>query len=814
MRGLLQDFRYGVRMLGKAPSFTAIAGLTLALGIGATTAIFSVVYGLLIRPLAVPEARQVVEVVRTYRGELAEDSFTYQQFRYVQEHSRWPAAIAAYTHMGLNLSAGDSAERVSALHVSSDYFQVLAAKPVLGRDFSLGEDNDRSARVVILSQALWTQRFGSDRSVLDRTILLNGSPYRVIGVMSESSGEIQLDQVPPAFGDLQHIDLWTTLAPVAEFVGSGENLQVIARIKPTVALAQATAELDALTDSFRREQLEGEGRQQSLALKSVQEVLASDISTYLWILLAAVAFVLLIACANISNLLLARGAVRGKEAAVRSALGADRHRLVRQFLLESLTLAGVGGIAGVILARPAVEIMLRFIPAQLPRAKEIHVDGWALLFALGVTIISGAVAGVMPALRASQSDVSSVLKENAAQSTGGRRRGRLRDGLVVSEIALSLILLIGASLLAESFVNLLRVSPGFEASGLLSAEIWLSGSRLHTNAELNTFYRNVISRLRALPGVGEAAIVSSGQPLERGGNVGVIVNGNPHGSIDFRVITPEYFHTLRATVMQGRDFDPSDSESSEPVAIVNEAFVRRILEGRDPFRSTVQIEGGDVSRRIVGVAANVKSFVGFPPEPTVFLPAPQAKMGLILDFDVWFPTHVLIRTSGDPGTTENLMNTAIRESDSSIPVGRIFPMEQILARSLATQRFMMLIVAVFAVLALVLASIGIYGLIAFSVSQRTHELGIRMVLGADPRSVITMVLREGGQLVMLGAMIGVVGALALHHAIASVLFGVQPTDWRTMAGACSCLLVIALLACYIPARRATKVDPLVALRYE
>jgi putative ABC transport system permease protein len=266
--------------------------------------------------------------------------------------------------------------------------------------------------------------------------------------------------------------------------------------------------------------------------------------------------------------------------------------------------------------------------------------------------------------------------------------------------------------------------------------------------------------------------------------------------------------------MQGRDFDPSDSESSEPVAIVNEAFVRRILEGRDPFRSTVQIEGGDVSRRIVGVAANVKSFVGFPPEPTVFLPAPQAKMGLILDFDVWFPTHVLIRTSGDPGTTENLMNTAIRESDSSIPVGRILPMEQILARSLATQRFMMLIVAVFAVLALVLASIGIYGLIAFSVSQRTHELGIRMVLGADPRSVITMVLREGGQLVMLGAMIGVVGALALHHAIASVLFGVQPTDWRTMAGACSCLLVIALLACYIPARRATKVDPLVALRYE
>ena len=813
MTALLRDLRSAIRFLRQSPAFTLVAVLTLALGIGATTATFSVIYGVLIRPLAVPEAHQVVEVVRKYQGELSGDSFTYQQFRYVQDHSQWPAAIAAFTHVGLNLSSDNGTQRVSALHVSSDYFSALRTNPLLGRDFSREEDRDPSARVVILSHTLWAQQFASDPAVLGKTIHLNDSAYRVIGVMPPALADVQLDLVPPAFGDLQRVDLWTTLAPVADTVGSGENLEIVARVKPGTT-AQAAAQLDALTASFQKDQLEGEGRKQVLALSSVQNVLAADVSTYLWILLGAVSFVLLIACANISNLLLARTSGRTKEVALRSALGADRGTLVRQFLSESLLLAAVGGVAGLLVAQIVAAALVQFAPIQLPRATEIRVDGWAFLFALVITIISGALSGMIPALQASKTDVSTMLKENAAQSSSSGRGRRFREALVVSEFALSLILLIGAALLGRSFINLLQVNPGFRTNGLLSAEIWLTGSRLHSTAELTSFYNELTARLKQLPAVQDAAIVSSGQPLERGGNIGMVVNRTPTDSMDFRVITPQYFRTLGVAIERGRDFAAFDGESSEPVAIVNQAFVRKALKGSDPFTSTVKLEGGDAARRIVGVVANVKPFVGDSVPPTVFLPGAQTKFSLLLGYDVWFPTHVLVRTAGDPLALAAAVDKSIRSTDSSIPVGHLLSMEQILSRSLATQRFMMTVVAVFAVLALALASVGIYGLITFSVSQRTHELGIRMALGADATSVLGMVLREGTRLAALGTAIGIAGAFALGRAIGSALFGVQPDDWRIMAGASICLLVVAFLACYLPARRATKVDPMVALRYE
>ena len=814
MTTVLRDLRSAVRFLRQSPAFTFVAVLTLALGIGASTATFSVIYGVLIRPLAVPEAHQVVEVVRKYQGELSGDSFTYPQFRYVQEHSEWPAAIAAFTHVGLNLASDSGTQRVSALHVSSDYFSALGVHPLLGRDFSRGEDRDASARVVVLSHTLWAQQFGSDPSVLGKTIHLNDGAYRVIGVMPSPAAEVQLDLVPPAFGDLQRIDLWTTLAPVADSVGSGENLEVVARVKPGTTMQQVTAQLDALTPSFQKDQLEDAGRKQVLGLSSVQNVLAADVSTYLWILLGAVSFVLLIACANISNLLLARASGRTKEVALRSALGADRGTLVRQFLSESLLLAAVGGVAGLFVAQIVAAGLVRFAPVQLPRATEIRVDGWAFLFALVITIISGALAGIVPALQASKTDVSTMLKENAAQSSGSRRGGRFRQALVVSEFALSLMLLIGAALLGQSFLNLLQVNPGFQTNRLLSAEIWLTGTRIHSTAELTAYYNELTSRLKQLPGVQDAAIVSSGQPLERGGNASASVNGAPSESTDFRVITPEYFRTLGVAVRDGRDFAAFDSESSEPVAIVNEAFVRKLLKGSDPFTSTVRLEGGDAVRRVVGVVANVKPFVGDSVPPTVFLPSAQTKFGLILGYDVWFATHVLVRTSGDPLALAATVDKTIRATDSSVPVGHLLTMEQILSRSLATQRFMMTVVGVFAVLALALASVGIYGLIAFSVSQRTHEMGIRMALGADATSVLGMVLREGTRLAAVGTAIGIVGAFALGRAIAGALFGVQPGDWRIMVVAAIFLLVVAFLACYFPARRATKVDPMVALRYE
>ena len=814
MATLLRDLRSAVRFLRQSPAFTIVAVLTLALGIGVNTAIFSVIYGVLIRPLAVPEAHQVVELVLKYQGELSEDAFTYPQFRYLQDHSQWPAAIAAFTHVGLNLSSDNGTQRVSALHVSSGYFSALGVHPLFGRDFSREEDRDPSARVAILSHNLWAQQFAGDPAALGKSIHLNGGAYRVIGVMPPAVADVQLDFVPPAFGDLQRVDLWTTLAPVADTVGSGENLEIVARVRPGTTAQQAAAQLDTLTASFQKDQLEGEGRKQALGLSSVQNVLGAEISTYLWILLGAVSFVLLIACANISNLLLARASGRTKEVALRSALGADRGTLVRLFLSESLLLAAVGGVAGLLVAQITTAALVRFAPVQLPRATEIRIDGWAFLFALVVTIISGVLAGIVPGLQASKSDVSTMLKENAAQSSATRRGGRFREGLVVSEFALSLILLIGAALLGQSFVNLLQVNPGFQTKGLLSAEIWLTGTRIHSTAELTSFCNELTARLKQLPGVRDAAIISSGQPLERGGNVGMTVNGSPSESTDFRVITPEYFRTLGVALQRGRDFADYDGESSEPVAIVNEAFVRKVLKGSDPFTSTVKLEGGDAACRVIGVVANVKPFVGDSVPPTVFLPSAQTKFSLILGYDVWFPTHVLVRTTGDPLVLAATVDKTIRSTDSSIPVGHLVSMEQILSRSLATQRFMMTVVAVFAVLALALASVGIYGLIAFSVSQRTHELGIRMALGADATSVLGMVLREGTRLAAIGTAIGIAGAFAVGRAIASALFGVQPGDWRIMAGASVCLLAVAFLACFLPARRATKVDPMVALRYE
>jgi predicted permease len=512
---------------------------------------------------------------------------------------------------------------------------------MLGRDFSVAEDKDPSARVAILSHSLWRRQFAADREILNKTVQLNGGPYQVIGVMPPEEDNLQLDQVPPAFGDLQRVDLWTTLAPVADFIGSGSNIEVVARVRPTLTLSQASAEFASLTDSFRQDQLEGEGRQQALGLTSVQSVMSENVRTYLWILLAAVAFLLLIACANISNLLLARGTVRAKEVAIRTAMGSRRGELVRQFLVESLVLALAGGVAGILVARLILALLLRFAPQELPRVAEIHVDGWALLFAFAATLFSGLAAGMVPAFRATKADVSNVLKENVAQGGGSLRKSRLRSALVVSEIVLSLVLLIGACLLGETFLNLMRVDPGFRANGLFSAEIWLTGSRVKSSSDLNSFYQNLTTRLKQIPGIENAGIVSSGQPLERGGNVGATINGTEFGSVDFRVVTPEYFRALGTSMLQGRDFEALDTEKSEPVAIVNEAFVKQTLKNRDAFTSVVKL-GDDSARRIVGVAANVKSFVGFPPDPTIFIPAMQTKIELILGFDVWFPTHILV----------------------------------------------------------------------------------------------------------------------------------------------------------------------------
>jgi putative ABC transport system permease protein len=815
LHSVLSDCRFALRQLRKSPAFTAVAVLTLALGIGATTAIFSVIYGVLIRPLAVPEAPLVVQVVLKYHNEVNQDAFTYNEFRFFQQHSSWARYFAAFTHVGFNMSSGSGAERVSGLHVSSDYFQILGTTPILGRAFTSEEDVDTGARVVILGYGLWQQRFGADRAVLGTNIRLNGVPYLVVGVMPPSSAEVQLDSVPPAFGDLQHVDLWTTLAPVGNSVGSGENLAVVARLEPGLTLAQASSRLATLNQAFLQDYPEGEARKQTLALSSIQQIMAGNISTYLWILIAAVGFVLLIACANVSNLLLAKGSARSREIAIRSAMGASRSRLIRQFLSESLVLSGLGCLLGFVVAKLALAGILRYAPIQLPRANEIHVDAWAFLFALALTVFSGALSAIAPALHAVKANVQLALKESSTQSSSSRNSGAFRGALVVAEIALSIILLIGASLLAETFLNLLHVNPGFDPSGVLSAEIWLTGSRYRSTAALTAFYDNLITRIKHIPGVELAGVVSLGQPLERGGNEVMAVNGISKGSMNVRVVTADYFRTLRAAIKQGRDFSSEDTANSQPVAIVNEAFVREFLKGSSPFSAIVQShDQNSVPHSVVGIAADVKSYVNLPEDPTIYLPATQSDFGTILLFDVWFPTHILVRTSGDSLLLANTVDRAIRETDDSVPVGRIVTMDQVLVRSLAIQRFMMLVVAIFAALALLLAAVGIYGVISFSVSQRTQEFGIRMALGANSRAILGMVIQDAARLALLGAFIGILGAIALHQAIASVLFGVRPRDPGSIATSALLLLAVVLVACYIPARRASRVDPMVALRYE
>jgi putative ABC transport system permease protein len=814
LRSVSSDCRYGVRRLCQHPMFTLVAALTLGLGIGANTAIFSVIYGVLIRPLAVPEANQVVQVVLKEKNAVTNDAFTYKEFRYLQQNSSWPSAMAAFTHVGFNLATAGAADRVSALDVSADYFRVTGAAPILGREFSREEDHDPGARVAILSYGLWKRRFAASPAVLGTLIHLNGTPYEVIGVMPQASSEIELDWVPPAFGDLKHADLWTTLAPVADSVGSGENLSVVARLEPHVTFHQAESQLEALSLPFRLAYLEGEGQRQSLGVTSVQEVMSSQVGTYLWILFAAVALVLLIACANVANLLLAEGSVRSREVAIRRAAGASRQRLVRQFLVESLILSGLGCALGLLIAQLAVAGLLRSAPIQLPRVGEIRVDGRAFLFALAAALLACAFCAVLPAWRTARAGLNVALNESSTRSSGDRRGGFFRGALVVAEIALSIMLLIGASLLGQTFLNLLRVDPGFEPAGVLSAEIWLTGSRYRGTPEISAFFESLVGRLEQLPGVDQAAVVSLGQPLERGGNDGAIVNGVSVGAMNFRVVTPGYFRTLRAAIERGRDFLPLDAENAEPVAIVNEAFVREVLHGADPFAATVETENKERPRRVVGVARDVRSHMEAAEEPTVFLPAAQAPAGLILGFDVWFPTHVLVRTSGDPRQFANQVRAAIGEQDPTIPVGRVMTLDQVEARSLAMERFMMTVVGVFAAAALLLAAIGIYGVISFAVAQKTQEYGIRLALGAGPGRILGLVLRQVAVLAIFGTAAGILGAVVLYHTMASVLFGVEPADPRILTLCAACLLAVVIAAGCVPARRATRVDPAVALRYE
>ncbi|MGE5744973.1 MAG: ABC transporter permease, partial [Gemmatimonadota bacterium] len=795
----MQDLRYALRTLAKAPGFAAVAVLTLALGIGANTAIFSALYGVLLRPLPYPDAERLVQFAYTYGGYHDAQATTYERFRYLQgNHGDVFDALAATTGVGATLLSGTEGVHVQLLRVSRDYFRAMGVQPSLGRTFLDEEDQPGGSNAVILSHALWQQRFGGDSGVVGKAVQLDGTPYTVVGVM------------PDGFGSPYPADAWSTLAQVARTIGSGQNLEVIGRLAPGLTVARANARLQPMlagyAATFRT------GTETRLGFDSYRALIGVGVRAPLRILFGAIALVLLIACANVASLLLGRATRRRRELALRAALGASRGRLVRQLLAESALLALLGGGGGLLLAGWGLSTLRSLAAAALPRTGDIRLDGWALGFTLLVSLVTGIVFGLLPAWQAARTDLQETLKEGARTIGGGR--GRLRHGLVAAEIALSLVLLVGAGLLLRTFANLLHSDPGFDPGHIVAAELWLTGSRYDTAPAVASYYADLRRRVAALPGVRSAAIVEAGLPLNRGGNTGVKVNGGDYVGADYRAVTPGFFETLGASLRRGRTLSDADGATSEPVVVINEAFERRYLEGVDPLGAMVLVAEAGGVRRVVGVVGDITSGIGRPAQPTVFIPAAQEPAGMMLGFNGWFPIHLLARTVGSPASYPALLARAMRAADPAIPVGLVRTMDDVLATSLAVRRFEMVLLALFAGLAATLAAVGIYGLMSYLVTQRVREFGIRVALGARRRDVFGIVMRRGVILAATGIVLGLLGALALTRLLASQLYGVRPVDLLTLAAVTGGVVLLALAACYIPAWRGTKVDPVVALRTE
>ena len=804
METLLRDIRYGIRSLLKRPGFTAIAVVTLALGIGANTAIFSVVNAVLLRPLPFPESARVMWLGQEFSG--GTQAAGQPKFIFWREQSQSFESMAAYEGFrgGGNLAGGDEAEYVGGLHVSADFFRVLGVNPILGRTFTAEDDTPGAAPVVILSERVWRRRFGAETALVGKTISLNGKSVTVAGVM------------PAQLDFLEEADLFEPLQ--ASLTGDpNPNTTVIGRLKPGVTLAQAKAEMKLVADKYRALYPKQMQAVESVGVSPFQELFTNNVQALLWILLGAVGFLLLIACANVANLQLTRAAGRQKEIAVRRALGATGRRIVRQLLTEGLLLSLAGGFAGLLLAVWATQLLVAALPEGfIARAREVSFDGRVLLFALTVAVVTGVLFGLAPAVQASRINVNGVLKETARQGGGGAR-GHLRKGLVVIEVALSLVLLAGASLLVRSFINLRGVATGFDSHNVLTFRLDLKGEKYDSAAEESAFYRDALERIGRLPGV-ESAAATNVLPLQAQFNMPVVFGGRPDSvSAQFRLVTADYFRLMKIAVQKGRAFTEADKSGTQPVVIVNESFARRFLSGVDPFTQTLSIgrKLDDSPRAIVAVVGDVKQFgLDKDSPPMVFVPLGQVPDKLMAIVRRYVSTYIAVRTTVAPLSLTAALKREIAALDPALPLASIRPMDQVVARSIAPQRFNMLLIGAFAGVGLALTAIGIYGVMSYSVAQRTNELGIRIALGAQAVDVLKLIVRNGLTLTLIGIAVGLGGAFALTRLMASLLFGVTPTDAVTFVTVTAGLLVVALVACYVPARRATKVDPLVALRYE
>lgn len=817
---LRRDFVFALRALRKTPGVTFIAVLVIAVGIGVNTAVFTVIDAVLLKPLTYPNPQELVSLTNTGpRGSFSGASIPRFSLWRQQTSIFQKVAAIDFGGAGMNITGTDHPEQVQGIHVSADYFAMLGAPLVEGRTFTAEEDSPNGGHVTVLSYGLWKSRYGGSPNIVGSTIQLDGTPYLVIGVIG------------PGFVTETPADLWV---PFQFDLNSKDNVfffTAAARLKTGVTIPQANAQMRLVADEFRRlygnDSLPPNG---SFGVDSLQKEMIGDTGSRLFVLWGAVAFVLLIACANVANLLLARATARRREFATRAALGAGRMQIIRQLLVESLTMSLTGGALGLGLGFVGVRLLLRMNAGDIPRIGEdgarIALDPNILLFTLGVSLLTGIVFGLVPAISASRTNLATALNDNGSRSGMGIRSSKFRSVLVIVEMALTVVLVVGAALLIRTFMNLEAVDPGFALHNVLSMSMSVSGDRFQTTAPVAHVVQEGADRLHGVPGVVDAG-VSNCLPMAGGFGMSFDVVGRPKGGADssggagFCSISYGYFTTLKIPLLGGRAFTKGDNATAPNVVVINEAMAHHLWPGGDALRGRILIGAGagpafaEEPRQIIGIVGNTHdNGPNSDPSPMMYIPLAQMPdLETALNSKV-APLYWFVRSQGDPHTLTTSITTALREASGGLPVAHIRTMEEIEAVSIARQRLNMLLLSVFGFAGLLMAAIGVYGVMSYSVQQRTQELGVRMALGAQTSDLRNMVMRQGMVLTMIGVLIGAAGAFWLTHFLGSFLFGVKPLDPISFIATPLLLCIVALASVWAPAIRATRVDPMAALRVE
>lgn len=802
MERLLQDLRYGFRMVLKSPGFTIVAVIALALGISANTAIFSVINTTLLKPLPYEASDRLMVIRETKLPQFPEFSIAPGNFLDWQKQNTQFESLAAHRNFSYNLIGNGDPERLRGARITANLLSTLGVKPIEGRDFLPEEDREGKDNVVIVSDGLWKRRFGSDPKLIGQALNLNGKSYTVIGIM------------PASFWfPNRETELWTPMAFTAKDAENhgGHFIGVVARLKPGITKAQAETEMKVIASRLEQ-QYPDTNTGWSVKIVPLLEYAVGDMRSALMILFGAVVFVLLIVCANIANLLLARAAARQKEIAIRCAMGAKRGRIVRQLLTESVMLAVMGSAVGLLLAVWGLKLLLALAPKNLPRVQEASIDGPTLVFTLLLTLVIGILFGLAPALQASSPHLNEWLKEGGKGGTDSLRRHRLRNTLVISEVALSLVLLIGAGLMMKSFQRLQATALGFNPQGIYVMGVALPEKKYSEDQQQAAFFTTLLEKITAMPGVHS---VGASQVLPFAGDyiLAFDIKGRPPAaagqgtSANYYAVSPDYFKAMGIPLVKGRYFTDRDSAKTGRVAIINETMAKRYFPDEEPIGKQINISNGpDSYREIVGIVGDVKHYgLDTPPPAQMYEPylqQPFAAMTLV------------IRTAPGSTISSEALRKEVLSIDKEQPITRFVAMEELISDSVARQRFSMILLTIFAVIALILAAVGIYGVISYSVTQRTNEIGIRMALGAQRSDILKLILKQGMGMALAGVLLGLLVAYGFTNLISSLLFEVSPTDPLTFAGISLLLLIVALLSCVIPARRATNVDPMIALRYE